>query len=425
VAPVWVCRWGLCGYARLFSLAHANTPDCFYAMAFRAMWFEQLGSTLSHLHDEHMAEALQLAKRGTGHVSPNPRVGCVVVNNDQVVGRGWHQQYGSAHAEVNALNDAGEHAKGSTVYVTLEPCAHHGKTPPCADALIHASVDTVVVAAHDTNPEATGGVQVLQKAGIRVVTGIRELEARTQNRMFFHHIEHKRPWVIGKTATSLDGRIATRSGHSQWITGPDARRRSHDLRQAVDAIVVGAETLRKDNPALTVRDRWDAELSNVEPAHPHRIVVSGTGALPIDSQALNGSLPGKTIVVTTEKMPASTENQLINAGNEVLRLPSDQSGQIGINTLLDALAPNYQSLMVEGGSKLLGAFVDANVIDEVWAFIAPTWIGGASAPASIGGLGAEFLNQSLSLRDVQVESLAPDLLVRGLVDRRATNDKNG
>jgi len=376
-------------------------------------------------HDQYMAEAIQLAKRGTGHVSPNPRVGSVIVKNNQIVGRGWHQTYGGPHAEVNALIDAGDQASGSTVYVSLEPCSHQGKTPPCTDALIEANVATVVIGARDTNPDASGGVSKLEKAGIKVITGVRENEALTLNRAFFHHIEHKRPWVIGKTATSLDGRIATHAGHSQWITGPAARRRGHDIRQSVDAIIVGAETLRADNPSLTVRERWNEDLASLKPAHPLRIIVSSRGKLPTNSKALNGSLPGKTLVATTDQMPLEQEIQLKEAGTETLRLAANSTGQVDIKALLKTIAPQCQSVLVEGGAQLLGSFVDANLVDEVWAFIAPTWIGGSNSPASIGGKGAEFLNQSLSLRDVQYESLDPDLLVRGFVDRQLTVVKNG
>jgi diaminohydroxyphosphoribosylaminopyrimidine deaminase / 5-amino-6-(5-phosphoribosylamino)uracil reductase len=369
-----------------------------------------------------MAEALTLAHRGTGHVSPNPRVGCVIVKGEQVIGRGWHKAYGTEHAEVNALNDCVDDAEGATAYVTLEPCAHHGQTPPCVNALIDAKVAHVVIAVQDDNPKAKGGAQLLEEAGIKVTLGVRGAEARFQNRAFFHHLKTKRPWVIGKTATSLDGRIATRTGHSQWITGPAARRRSHDLRQAVDAIVVGAETLRNDNPTLTVRDRWDEVLASLQPSHPLRIIVSSTGILPTDFHALDGSLPGKSLVATTDQMPASQEEKLVKNGTEVLRLPSNSVGQINISAFLDALAPRCQSIVVEGGAQLLGAFVDARMIDEVWSFIAPKWIGGASAPASVGGLGVERLEQSLTLHDVRYESLEPDLLIRGLVDRSPNND---
>lgn len=360
---------------------------------------------------------MSLAKRGTGHVSPNPRVGCVIVKDDRIIGRGWHEVFGGPHAEVNALKEAGEQANGATAYVTLEPCAHDGKTPPCAKALIDAKISHVVIAARDPNPTAAGGVQLLEKAGIEVTTGVYETQALFQLRAFVHHIQHQRPWVIAKTATSLDGRIATRTGHSQWITGPAARRRSHDIRQAVDAIIIGAQTLRNDNPALTVRDRWDSELSSLKPSHPLRVIVSSSGILPTDFHALNGSLPGSTWVATTDQMPESQEQQLTKAGTQVLRLPSDSAGQINIKALLEALAPRCQSLLVEGGAQLLGAFVDARLVDEVWAFIAPKWIGGASAPTSISGLGVDRLEQSLTLIDVRHETLNPDLLMRGLVDK--------
>jgi len=364
-----------------------------------------------------MAEAIELARRGTGHVSPNPLVGCVIVKNDSIVGRGWHKKLGEAHAEVNAIADAGDQCAGATAYVTLEPCSHQGKTPPCVQALIDAKVDTVVIGASDQNPVASGGAAQLQEAGITVVKDILGKESRYLNRAFFHHLEHNRPCVIGKTATSLDGRIATRTGHSQWITGPAARRRSHDLRQEVDAIIVGAETIRHDNPALTVRERWDSDLASLEPAHPLRVIVSHSGILPTDFHCLDGSLPGKSLVATSDSMPASQEKQLIEAGTEVLRLPGSSAGQIKIQALLDALSERCQSVVVEGGSQLLGAFVDAKLVDEVWAFVAPKWIGGTQAPASVGGLGAEKLNHSVNLTNVEIEHLSPDVLMRGLVDR--------
>jgi len=378
---------------------------------------------LDNTHKRYMTEALTLARRGTGHVSPNPLVGCVLVKDDQIIGRGWHEQFGGPHAEINALRDAGTKAIGATAYVTLEPCAHQGKTPPCVEALIEANISTVVIAARDPNPEAGGGVERLREAGIEVLLGIETAAAEYQNRAFFHQIQNKRPWVIGKTATSLDGRIATRTGNSQWITGPAARRRSHDLRQEVDALVVGAETLRHDNPALTVRERWDEGLASLEPAHPLRIIVSSSGILPPDFHALDGSLPGKSLVATTDQMPANRESQLVDAGTEVLRLPSNSVGQIQIQAFLDALAPRCQSMVVEGGAQLMGAFVDAGLIDEVWAFIAPKWIGGASAPASVSGLGADRLDDVLTLISVEIESLTPDVLMRGLVDRTSSFKK--
>ncbi len=363
-----------------------------------------------------MSEALALAKRGTGHVSPNPLVGCVIVKNNVIIGRGWHKKLGGPHAEVHALNDAGSEASGATAYVTLEPCAHVGKTPPCANALINANITTVVIAALDPNPTASGGVEALKKAGIEVITGVMKSEAEFQNRAFIHHIKYKRPWVIAKTATSLDGRIATHTGHSQWITGSAARKRGHDLRQYVDAIMIGADTLRKDDPSLTVRECWDSELSAIEAAHPLRIIVSGSGQVPLQAKALNGSLPGQTLVATSNQMPTTTEQQLNDAGVEVWRLPATDE-QIHIPALLEQLAPRCQSVMIEGGAKLLGAFADAQCIDELWAFIAPKIIGGATAPGSISGRGADRLEHSLTLHNVCHESLDADWLIRGMVNR--------
>jgi len=267
-----------------------------------------------------MREAISLAERGTGHVSPNPLVGAVVVKDGHIVGRGWHQRYGAAHAEVNALNDAGERAIGSTVYVTLEPCTHTDKTPPCTNALIDAKVATVVVASRDPNPLAAGGVEILRAAGIQVITGVEEESADFLNRAFLFNIRTNQPWVVAKTATSLDGKIATRTGHSQWITGEMARSRGHDIRQSVDAILIGGETLRADNPSLTVRRCMSNTLAQLEPSHPLRVIVSGSGDLPVDRTALNGSLPGRTLIITTEKMPMSREDALLKNGNEIVRL---------------------------------------------------------------------------------------------------------
>lgn len=371
-----------------------------------------------------MTEAIQLAQQGTGHASPNPLVGCVIVKNGEVIGRGWHERYGGPHAEANAISDARKRAPestehptaGATAYVSLEPCAHYGKTPPCVDALINAKVATVVIATRDPNPKAAGGIEKLQAAGIEVITGIEAEAAQHQNRAFLHRLRTGRPWVIAKTATSLDGKIATRTGHSQWITGDAARRRAHDLRQIADTIVVGANTLRQDNPSLTVRDRWSTSLMALEPVHPTRVVVTRKGGLPHSARALNGSLPGTTIVATSDLMSAEEEAELTSLGNEVLRLPADADGRVSMRALLEALSRRSQCLVVEGGAELLGAFADEQLIDEVWSFIAPMIIGGSTALTSVAGSGCASLTEGLHLTGIDVQTLGDDVLLRGIVD---------
>jgi len=266
-------------------------------------------------HQTYMREAIRIAALGTGHVSPNPLVGAVVVKDDVIVGRGWHKNYGGPHAEVHALEEAGELARNAT-------------------ALIESSIGTVVIAVRDPNPKAAGGVEQLRNAGISVITDVESDAAEYQNRAFLHRIKTGTPWVIAKTATSLDGRIATRTGHSQWITGQAARKRGHDIRQFIDAILVGAETVRADDPSLTVRERWNEDLSSLVPAHPLRVIATREGNLPNEARVLDTAHPGETLIVTGEKMSQVRESEFIDSGVDVLRLASDATGKFSIEDLL-------------------------------------------------------------------------------------------
>lgn len=373
-------------------------------------------------HEYHMRRAIDLARRAEGNTSPNPLVGCVLTQNDNVVGEGWHRAAGQAHAEVNAINKAGDQAQGATLYVTLEPCNHFGRTPPCTHAIKNAGIKTVVFAVDDPNPSATGGADFLRESGIEVISQVLEAEARYVNRFYLHFQKLKRPYVVAKYAASLDGRIATRSGHSQWITGPQARMKGHQLRQAVDAIVVGAQTVIDDDPQLTVR--LPEETSNQGPSiqHPRRFVLDSKGRIPLEQKIFSDSLPGNTEVITTEAMSVSHENALLARDIKITRLPGSKNGQIELDLLTETLGQRgIQSVMVESGQTLLGAFLDAALINEIWAFLAPKLIGGKEAPAAIGGLGVNTLEQAPRLQNLRTDTLGPDLLIRGQLDYQQEN----
>lgn len=358
----------------------------------------------------HMMRALELAGRAAGMTSPNPMVGCVVVKDGDVIGEGWHKKAGAPHAEIEALAEAGEAARGACVYVTLEPCAHHGLTGPCADALIAAGVAEIVYAVADPNREAAGGAERLAEAGIKVRNGVCETEAREQNRFWLHAVETARPYVIAKFAASLDGRIATRTGESKWITGPEARARAHDLRRQVDAILVGVGTVIADDPSLTARSGEETV------ARPLRVILDSTAQTPPGAAALERSGSG-ALIATTTHAPAANLEACRAVGADLLTLETDEAGRPDAAALLPALyARSVRAVMVEGGAGVLGAFFDAGLVDEVWAFIAPIVIGGGR-PA-VAGAGPLALADALRLENVETETLGADFLIRGRAGNR-------
>ncbi len=385
-------------------------------------------------HEHHMAEAISLALEAEGNTSPNPLVGCVVVKDNVVVGRGYHKAAGHRHAEAAALIDAGNKAKGATLYVSLEPCNHFGKTPPCANGIIDAGISEVFYAVSDPNPVAGGGATTLKAAGIKVVHGVLEQEATELNRFYFHHLTYGQPWVIAKFASSLDGKIASRTGHSQWITGEQARARSHQLRQSVDAILIGANTAIEDDPKLTVRLN-NSDTGNVTVSHPLRVVLDSVGRVPLTSQLFSGDLPGQTIVFATERFPLE-RREALNARHidvQIVEPGSDNKGAghegtsdksldpVGVNLtqVLAALGKmRIQSLMIEGGQQVLGSFMDQQLVHEVWCFMAPMIIGNQSALSAIGGNGIDNVNHAPRLTHLHYESLGTDLLIRGRYHRQ-------
>jgi diaminohydroxyphosphoribosylaminopyrimidine deaminase/5-amino-6-(5-phosphoribosylamino)uracil reductase len=353
-----------------------------------------------------MRRALELAEQGRGRVEPNPLVGAVVVRDGRMVGEGWHQRYGDAHAEIHALAAAGEAARGATVYVTLEPCCHHGKTPPCTDAILRAGIRTVVAAMLDPFPEVAGqGVAQLRAAGLEVELGLGEAEARRLNAPYLKLLKTGRPYVHGKWAMTLDGKIATRSGDSRWISNEASRRRVHELRGRMDAIVVGIGTVLADDPLLTARPPG-ARI-------PCRIVLDSQGRLPPESQLTRTVKQIPLLVVTPSDLAPERTASLRDLGCEVLGLPGAE-GRPAVTALLDELGRRRMTnLLVEGGSTVLGSFFDAREIDEVHVFIAPRLVGGDQARTPIAGRGMDRMAEALTLVAWHVEEIEGDLLLHG------------
>ena len=358
------------------------------------------------IDSDYMARALELAARGRGLVEPNPLVGAVVVRDGTIVGEGWHEKYGQAHAEVNALNQAGDAARGSTLYVTLEPCCHFGKTPPCTEAVIGAGVRRVVAAMLDPFPQVAGqGASRLREAGIVVEVGIGEAFERLARRLnapYLKRLRTGRPWVIAKWAMTLDGKIATRTGASKWITGEAARARVHELRARMDAIIVGKGTLLADDPLLTARPPG--------PRTATRVVLTATGTgLPTSSRLLETIEVAPVLVVTTPAGAAQLSGWR-ERGAEVIGL-----SDVEIKSVLTELGRRgMTNVLVEGGAGTLGRFRDAGEIDEVYAFIAPKLFGGFDALTPVGGLGIAVLDDAWSLAEWDVDRLGDDLLIHGI-----------
>jgi diaminohydroxyphosphoribosylaminopyrimidine deaminase/5-amino-6-(5-phosphoribosylamino)uracil reductase len=356
--------------------------------------------------DQWIARALELAERGRGHVEPNPLVGAIVVREGKNVGEGWHQRFGGAHAEVVALSAAGTLARGATLYVTLEPCCHHGKTPPCTDALLHAGITRVVAAMLDPFPEVAGrGAERLRSAGVDVDMGIAETAARTLNAPYLKLLGTGRPYVHAKWAMTLDGKIATSTGDSQWISNESSRRLVHELRGRMDAIIVGIGTALKDDPLLTARPPG--------PRAAMRVVLDSHGRLPPTSQLARTAREVATLVVAGKGTPSSSRAAVRDLGCEILELSGGARG-LSVTSLLDELGRRrFTNLLVEGGSTVLGSFLDAGEIDEVHVFLAPLLIGGATATSAVAGRGAEKIAEGLRLARWEVRSVDGDVYLHG------------
>lgn len=353
-----------------------------------------------------MKRALALAEKGRGSASPNPMVGAVVVKAGEIVGEGYHQRAGGLHAEVFALQAAGERARGGSLYVTLEPCCHTGRTPPCTRAILAAGVIDVHAAMIDPNPLVSGGgAEELRQAGVRVTVGEREAEARRQNEAFVTFVSKRRPFVILKYAMSLDGKIATAQGDSRGLTGAAWQRRLHLLRSHVDAILVGIGTALVDDPLLTAR------LPGGTVRQPLRVVLDSTLRLAPTARMLAGGVPGRTLIATTARADMSRAEDLRRQGAEVI---SVGESRVDIVTLLRVLAERQlTSLLVEGGGEVHASFVEAGLVDKVLAIVSPVLLGGAHSPTPVAGGGVAYIAQGLRLRDVTVKRAGRDVVISG------------
>ena len=356
-----------------------------------------------------MERALDLARRGEGWVNPNPLVGAVIVRDGRVIGEGWHERFGGWHAERNALRNCKEGADGATLYVTLEPCCHYGKTPPCTEAILEAGVKRVVVGMKDPNPLVAGkGIGLLREAGVEVEVGVCEEKACRLNRAFVKYITERCPWVVMKNAMTLDGKIATCNGDSKWVTGEEARRMGHRLRHRCMAIMVGVGTVRADDPML------DCRLEG-EVRQPVRVVVDSKASIPLRSRLVMTASDYRTIVAHTEEAPQEHLRQLAEDGVETL-LCGTREGRVDCADLLGRLGESgIDSVLLEGGSELNGSFLTAKLIDEAYVFIAPKLVGGAGAKTPVGGKGMLRMAEALPLEEVECMRVGNDILVHGLI----------
>jgi diaminohydroxyphosphoribosylaminopyrimidine deaminase/5-amino-6-(5-phosphoribosylamino)uracil reductase len=355
-----------------------------------------------------MLRALELAERGRGYVEPNPLVGAVLVRNGEVAGEGWHERFGQAHAEINALTSAGEAARGADLYVTLEPCCHHGKTPPCTEAIRRAGIGRINVPMLDPFPQVSGqGVAQLRQAGIEVEIGMCKTEARRLNAPYLTLVTKGRPYVHAKWAMTLDGKICTHTGDSKWISNEAARQRVHQLRGRMDAIIVGIGTVLADDPMLTARPPG--------PRIATRIVLDSRGRLPLESHLLQTVRDAPLMVITAEDN--AEVGVLRSAGCEVMPLKGSAREPLASQLLLALGQRRMTNILVEGGAQVLGSFFDAGLVDEVWAFVAPSIIGGAGK-SPVAGTGTEKIASAMSVRDWQIVEMDDNVLLHGLCTHR-------
>lgn len=352
-----------------------------------------------------MQHALSLAEQGRGWVSPNPCVGCVVVKNGKVVGEGYHRAYGGPHAEVHAIRAAGKHAKGATAYITLEPCTHFGKTPPCAPLLINSGVKEVFIASQDPNPMVSGkGIKALRTARIKVHVGLEEGSALYQNRSFWTWKLRKRPHIVLKAAMTLDGKIATAKGESRWISGEASRRLVHRLRGESDAVLVGAQTAISDNPILT---------SHGVGRDPIRIVLDPHLRTPTKLKIYHDR-KAPTVIISGPNPSTKKAAQLEKQNVQILR-NSLKFGSVELINLLKSLSNmNVSQILIEGGGNTHWSFIREGLVDEVYLFVAPFFLGGAQAPTVVEGPGFAKIKQGLRLKSYSVSRIGEDILIHGL-----------
>lgn len=352
-----------------------------------------------------MARALELARKGMGRVSPNPMVGCVIVKDGRVIGEGWHQKCGSLHAERNALAACTEDPAGATLYVTLEPCCHWGRTPPCTDAILEHKIGRVVAGCLDPNPLVAGkGLAILREQGVEVTAGVLEGECKACNAVFFHYIQTKTPFVVLKYAMTLDGKIAAYTGHSRWVTGEQARAHVHATRNWLSAILVGVGTVLADDPLLTCRMEGGR--------NPVRIVCDSHLRTPLTSQLIRTAREVPTLLAAVERN--QNAQQLEAAGAEILLCRATPQGKVDLSDLMAQLGERgVDSVLLEGGGELAFSALEAGVVHKVQAYIAPKLVGGRTAKTPLGGGGFPTMDRAVKLKNVTLTQLGEDLLLEG------------
>lgn len=369
------------------------------------------------LDRKYMARALQLALRGAGHTRPNPMVGAVLVKDGRIIGEGWHKQYGGPHAEVNAFASATEDPEGATLYVSLEPCSHYGKTPPCADLIIRKKVARVVAVLEDPNPLVSGrGFRKLRANGIRVTVGVLAEEARHINDVFLTYVTRRRPFVLYKAAMSLDGKIACHTGESQWISSEKSREEVQRLRGILSGIMVGAGTVIADNPRLTCRME--------EYENPARIIVDGKLRVPVESRIFHE--PGRNIILTTSEASLEKKKALENLGVELIEADSEEPGKVDLKSAMLALGiKGIDGILLEGGPTLAASALEAGIIDAVRFYIAQKIIGGREAPSPFAGTGAAHMNEVVPLTDAVYGTSGDDLWIQAYIQREKKEPEAG
>lgn len=363
-------------------------------------------------HEEYMKLALDLAAKGEGYTSPNPMVGAVVVKDGEIVGKGWHEAVGKPHAEVNAINDAGEAARGATLYVTLEPCNHTGRTPPCTKKILDAGIKRVIIAMPDPNPDVEGGgADCLAKQGLEVESGVCEREAKKQNEFFIKHTLTKRPFVILKCAATLDGRIATRTGDSKWVTCAESRRHVHRIRHAVGAIMVGIGTVKADDPSLTTR------LEGMNGVDPIRVILDTNLSISENAKLLHLDSEAETIIVTSESASPQKAEIIRKTGTKIIHAPLE-NGLINLDALMDQLgSTGISSILVEGGSRVAGSALSSGIVDRINFFYAPKILGGDDGIPMVCGAGPEFMKDCIRVKDASIRKFGDDIMIEGYVPR--------
>lgn len=354
----------------------------------------------------YMERALRLASRGGGFVNPNPQVGAVIVRDGEIIGEGYHEKFGAPHAEVNAIEDAGNSVRDATLYVTLEPCAHYGKTPPCTEKIIESGLKKVQVAVKDPNPRVSGkGIKRLREAGVEVSLGLMEQNARKINEIYFHYVKTERPFVLLKLAMTLDGKIATRTGDARWISSEPSRKLVHELRARYSAVGVGVNTVIADDPRLNVRD--------AEGPDGARIVFDSGGRTPPDSQLLSLSSSAPTVLITGKNVPEDRLEKFESKGAKVWQIPVVQRG-LDLDSLLERMGDRgYDSLLVEGGGEIAWSFLDENLVNKIRFFYSPKVVGGREAVPAVGGQGRATVSEGLEVEELTVERVGEDVTIVG------------